>query len=792
MESGAGQSGRDVGKGKNVYGNQERKRAKLKMRRLYMGRKMKQRLALVVTAALLAGMLPAGNKSFSKAADVSAMAGEQVIYDAAEFASFQGRTKEEVGRRYGEAMYAGESYIDGDSSTYYETAYSLENPYAAGKLTQDTHKTMTAMTEFYRWLVGVKPLQAASEHSDKLQAEALVRNFEFNHTISDSSKPEDMAQEFWDYGAKDYIHTILARYSTPQNAITSWMNEGYSHSYGIWDTVGHRYALIGATVSDVQFGYAGSIAIGQEKEYDNTMENPFSAFPAPGYMPNDLVRSSSSAWSIQMNRSRIAVADGSSVVVKVTNMDTGESYECTRENGKLQAYSSQLVFVQPVPVSGKRYEGSYRVDVTGLTDIETGGDAVITYTTEFFDSTEYTPSYVKTITADGIEKYILYTSTATTENLEKIAYALPDEVTVVAENGRTAQVPVTGNWILNEEEQCWVNEADETKLPSDIMDRENVLKKCAIYYEVSESVYDSYNSMTISPREGKEGEGAQMRVFLSLISADTSAIFQLVPQGDGTYIGRKRYDSRTSEEFEVTSNGDHMYTIPSLQKNDEGEYFSIFYESSGTCAYVSTQIQTLTVQDEPQPTPESTPGASAAPESTFGGAGTPSPGPSATPGATSGGASTPSPGPSATPESTPGGNSGGQSGNVGGGNTGESGTDINDEGNTKTGDDKESTIPKVAKVKKFKAKAQKKGLVLTWEKNAKVSGYQIQISTKRNFKGAKKASIKKSKSEYKIASLKPGKKYYVRICAYQSYEMQDGKKKRVYGGWTVKRIRTLK
>ena len=269
-----------------------------------MKRKTKQWLALGVTGVLLVSMLSVGNPSVSKAADTSAMAdeGELVTYDAAEFASFQGRTKEDVGRRYGEAMYAGESYINGDSSTYYEEAYSLENPYAAGKLTVDTHNTMTAMTNFYRWLVGVKPLQAVSEHSDKLQAEALVRNFEFNHTISDSSKPEDMTQDFWDYGAKDYLHTILARYSTPQNSITSWMNEGYSRSYG-WDTVGHRYALIGATVSDVQFGYAGSIAVGEEKAYDNTMGNPLSAFPAPGYMPNDLVRSSSSAWSIQINRS---------------------------------------------------------------------------------------------------------------------------------------------------------------------------------------------------------------------------------------------------------------------------------------------------------------------------------------------------------------------------------------------------------------------------------------------------------------------------------------------------------
>lgn len=695
---------------------------------------MKRRIMAGIIFSFAAGVvLPWGG--------VRAEAVDTVVYDAAGFGAFQNRTKEEVGRRYGEAMYAGESYINGDSSSYYETAYSLEDPYAAGKLTEDTHKTMTAMTEFYRWLVGVKPLQEVSVHSDKLQAEALVRNFEFNHTISDSSKPEDMTQEFWDYGAKDYIHTILARYSTPRNAIISWMNEGYNHSFG-WDTVGHRYALIGAAVSDVQFGYAGSIAIGQEKAYENAMETPFSAFPAPGYMPSDLVRSSSSAWSIQINGEQITVSDRSSVMVKVTDTDTGESYECTTANGKLRAseYSSQLVFVQPVLESGKRYEGSWQVDVTGLTDVESGKEAAITYTVEFFDPTEYTPSYVKTVTADGIEKFIIYTSTATTENLKKIAYALPDEVTVIAENGRTARVPVMGKWILDEERQCWVNQADETKLPSDITDRENVLKKCAVYYEISDSTYNSYNSLTILPGEAKVGDKAQMHVFLSLISADASAIFQLTPQEDGSYIGVKKYDSRTSTGFQVTDNGDHLYTIPSLQKSDTGEYFSIFYESSGTCAYVSTQIRTLTVQDE----------------------------------SLSGN----------DPQSTPVG--------IGGdGGTGSSGVDSK-RPDTEAGQGNKATIPKVAKVSglkgKVKAKGKRRSLDLTWKKVSGAGGYQVQISTKKSFKGAKKITVKKSKRRYKTSMLKKKKKYYVRVRAWKDYKTEKGKAKKAYGKWRMIRI----
>ena len=93
---------------------------------------------------------------------------------------------------------------------------------------------MTAMTNFYRWLSGLNSLKNSSTHSDSLQVQALVRNFEFSHWVSDSSKPADMSDEMWNAGAP-CRHNILARGYTPQGAITGWMNEGYSlrSSHGI-------------------------------------------------------------------------------------------------------------------------------------------------------------------------------------------------------------------------------------------------------------------------------------------------------------------------------------------------------------------------------------------------------------------------------------------------------------------------------------------------------------------------------------------------------------------------------
>lgn len=95
------------------------------------------------------------------------------------------------------------------------------------------------------------------------------------------------------------------------------------------------------------------------------------------------------------------------------------------------------------------------------------------------------------------------------------------------------------------------------------------------------------------------------------------------------------------------------------------------------------------------------------------------------------------------------------------------------------------TVPKVSKVKKFDATAKKKGLTLTWKKVSGAKGYKIQVSTKKNFKGAKSYTVSKSKKKYTISDLKEKKKYYIRICAYKTYKDTEGKTQKVYGKYVT-------
>lgn len=95
------------------------------------------------------------------------------------------------------------------------------------------------------------------------------------------------------------------------------------------------------------------------------------------------------------------------------------------------------------------------------------------------------------------------------------------------------------------------------------------------------------------------------------------------------------------------------------------------------------------------------------------------------------------------------------------------------------------TIPKKPSVSKLKTKS--KSITVSWKK-VSCSGYQIQYSTKSSMKGAKTINVSSKSTSKKIAKLKKGKKYYVRIRAYKSYKNPSSKKTtKYYTAWSGKK-----
>ena len=84
-----------------------------------------------------------------------------------------------------------------------------------------------------------------------------------------------------------------------------------------------------------------------------------------------------------------------------------------------------------------------------------------------------------------------------------------------------------------------------------------------------------------------------------------------------------------------------------------------------------------------------------------------------------------------------------------------------------------------------KLKPGKKQLKVTWKKDTKASGYEVQCCLNKKFKsGVKKANIKKAKTmSTTFKKLKKGKKYYVRVRAYKTVKV-NGKSKKLTGAWS--------
>ena len=99
---------------------------------------------------------------------------------------------------------------------------------------------------------------------------------------------------------------------------------------------------------------------------------------------------------------------------------------------------------------------------------------------------------------------------------------------------------------------------------------------------------------------------------------------------------------------------------------------------------------------------------------------------------------------------------------------------------------------KQAKLNSLKVKSKAKKINVTWKKVKKATGYQVQVSAKKNFKKVIfKKDIKKTKLTINNKKIKKGKTYFVRVRAYATYKDASNKIVKVYSKWN-KKIRKVK
>lgn len=523
-------------------------------------------VALLLVLVMIVMILPA---------PVLNVKGADNIINLNELEPFKGRTKQEVVLKYHNTK-IDEYYDHGMVNSYYKTEPSLVTPYAGGELKEEVHQAMSDMANYYRWLAGVDEYEQRSFHSDRLQAGAVIQNLYYkaegkltHNLATDWSKPDNMDQYFWNIGANAY-HNIIAYNYTPQGAIEGWFNEGYDIESKSFDTIGHRKALLSYTTTSVDFGYAGDIAYGLIKSH-GTIDLPCIAYPAPGVYPSNNIDPKVTAWSVELNTNELSYNSLNDVTIRVTNLTTGESYDCTKANNKLIKFDNQegeLMFVQP-KISTSRYEDPYKVEILGLKD-SGGNPSVIEYQIDFFDVNSLVPSTINHVSSDCLNVYT--EATANNPSFTTIESILPGQVTITTDINRKEVIDL--EWQYNEATNEFMVRPESYMFPDLIDDNNHILENFAIKSE-TQNIVDNNRIVNYAVNEN---ETVNIEVKPYWLDADIFYWYKVLDDGTVSLL------DQTSK----------VLTIENASINDAGQYFAVYKYSYGSDLYM-TPLKTLNV-----------------------------------------------------------------------------------------------------------------------------------------------------------------------------------------------------
>ncbi|EDS75040.1 bacterial Ig-like domain-containing protein [Thomasclavelia spiroformis DSM 1552] len=435
-------------------------------------------------------------------------------------------------------------------------------PYDGGKLKEEVHQAMTDLTNFYRWLAGVNPYENVSSHDQNLQNFAVIETLYFNATGSLNhysgssnlwSKPNDMSDEFWQSAFAP--NKIIAYGSSPQASIEQWFEEGYNQRQNAFNTTGHRDMLLSYQTTGMTFAYTDRMAIGRQLGGE-TMNLPCTAYPAPGPYPNISLNPEETAWSIELNDQQLSYDNINDITIKVTNLTTNESYECTAKNNKLTtvSYGYGFAFAQP-EVNTDTYVDSYKIEILGLKDLNEN-DKIVTYQTDLFDpATMLSSNVVKVDYAWTNVHDSLWNENSVDEN--DIFGVMPTEIIFETDNGRKELLEI--GWLYKSSGlgEKWMNVAWYF-LPENVNDHQNLISDFGVYFDRIRNT-DSDKNLKY------------------MVTENETLTMEVTPYENWPIDEYNWYKSQSNgDPILIAQTCKPTFTIENVTKEDAGKYFVIY------------------------------------------------------------------------------------------------------------------------------------------------------------------------------------------------------------------------
>lgn len=313
--------------------------------------------------------------------------------------------------------------------------------------------------------------------------------------------------------------------------------------------------LLSYQTTGMTFAYTDRMAIGRQLG-GKTMNLPCTAYPALGPYPNTSLNPEETAWSIELNDQQLSYDNINDITIKVTNLTTNESYECTAKNNKLTtvSYGYGFAFAQP-EVNTDTYVDSYKIEILGLKDLNEN-DKIVTYQTDLFDpATMLSSNVVKVDYAWTNVHDSLWNENSVDEN--DIFGVMPTEIIFETDNGRKELLEI--GWLYKSSGlgEKWMNVAWYF-LPENVNDHQNLISDFGVYFDRIRNT-DSDKNLKY------------------MVTENETLTMEVTPYENWPIDEYNWYKSQSNgDPILIAQTCKPTFTIENVTKEDAGKYFVIY------------------------------------------------------------------------------------------------------------------------------------------------------------------------------------------------------------------------
>ena len=447
-------------------------------------------------------------------------------FDADKWSVFSERTAEDIVARYKKTT----EVIDEEN--LYDSVPETGAVSNIGMLSEDAKNSVISDINYYRWLEGVPEISISEENCEDTQAAAFYAVYDMKDEEIRESNPNSEEEGSCQHFIKA-SSDIIVKPTTINTAVRDGLCGGLDFSDD--NVLGSRMAMMSYKNSRISFGYYSGVFAASAYQEEENMIYAFASYPSPGMFPANDIDKELSAWHIELNNGMIVYDEIKDIRIQITDMTDGTVYSRDLHDGLY--VRDDLIIFYPPKEKGTMYKHRYQILVSGMKTIS-GKDAVIKYTVEFFDRTDYELSEVISV----INEYKIIQAPAGMPNSQLETF-FPKKIKAELDNGRVLDVDIL-NWAqcVSEaeglDEDKYIAVIDESNISEYIGDSDNLLRNIGIRivrYQGSYCIASSENA------EGKTELSVKSAVEKELFDiswyyADENGDVQFVEASEHLYI----------------------------------------------------------------------------------------------------------------------------------------------------------------------------------------------------------------------------------------------------------------